>query len=51
MEENAKWQRYNAINSTFKISQTNGFIIFVNSKVAGEYETEFKDFINNLTGE
>ena len=34
-----------AVDSTFKVNQTKGFIMFVNSKVAGEYKTLCKDLI------
>ena len=39
----------NGGDSNFKVNQTKGFIIFVNSKVAGEYQMKFKDFILFIT--
>ena len=45
MEENANGGDINTVDSTFKVDQIKGFIIFVNSKVVGEYKTGCKDFI------
>ena len=30
---------------TFKVLQTKGFIICINSKIVGEYKTQVKDYI------
>ena len=54
--ENAKWRGKTAVNSIFNVDQTKCFMIFINSKVVGEYKTICKDFyfvhyINNLSGE
>ena len=48
MEENAKWQQKNAIDLIIKINQTEGFIIFINSKVAGEFKTYIWFFISTI---
>ena len=45
MEENAKWQQKNAVDSIIKVDQTKGFITFINSNVAGEYKTICEVFI------
>ena len=34
-----------AITSHFEVFQTKCFTIFINSKVAGEYKTDIKDYI------
>ena len=45
----------NPVDLIFNVGQTKGFIIFINSKIAGEYKTMerfyFVHSINNLSGE
>ena len=44
-EREGKMKAKNPIDSIFKVDQTIGFIVFMNSKVAGEYKTICKDYI------
>ena len=39
----------NPIDSIFKVNQTKGFIVFINSKIPGEYKMVLKDVIVFVT--